>query len=147
MAWGEGGEISGREKTVIPLFPLTAYTMRVGIERRLFINMRTVVPGQFPSNTCWYPRSYPDAGEIFNAISVLTYPPRFDMDNNNVLTFFLEGISYEGGNAPRRYIYSLVPCPFPRRANSFFLSFCFFFSPPPVPARMGRERERRRAEK
>lgn len=117
--------------------------MRVGIERRLFINMRTVVPGQFPSNTCWYPRSYPDAGEIFNAISVLTYPPRFDMDNNNVLTFFLEGISYEGGNAPRRYIYSLVPCPFPRRANSFFLSFSFFFFLSTCPCSNGkRERER-----
>lgn len=118
---GAGGEISGREKTVVPFNGL----YDVGMERGLFINMRTVVPDQFPSNTCWYPRSYPDAGEIFNTISDRCYPPRCIDDN---VAFFLETEKMED------VIYSLVPCPFSRL---FLSSFFLFF--PPVPARMGSE--------
>lgn len=121
---GGGGEISGREKTGYTVVPFNGL-YDVGMERGLFINMRTVVPDQFPSNTCWYPRSYPDAGEIFNTISDRCYPPRCIDDN---VAFFLETEKMED------VIYSLVPCPFSRL---FLSSFFLFF--PPVPARMGSE--------
>lgn len=111
---GGGGEISGREKTGYTVVPFNGL-YDVGMERGLFINMRTVVPDQFPSNTCWYPRSYPDAGEIFNTISDRCYPPRCIDDN---VAFFLETEKMED------VIYSLVPCPFSRLfLSSFFLFF------------------------
>lgn len=112
---GGGGEISGREKTGYTVVPFNGL-YDVGMERGLFINMRTVVPDQFPSNTCWYPRSYPDAGEIFNTISDRCYPPRCIDDN---VAFFLETEKMED------VIYSLVPCPFSRL---FLSSFFLFFS-------------------
>lgn len=124
---GRGGEISGREKTGYTVVPFNGL-YDVGMERGLFINMRTVVPDQFPSNTCWYPRSYPDAGEIFNTISDRCYPPRCIDDN--VVAFFLETEK----EREKDVIYSLVPCPFSRL---FLSSFFLFF--PPVPARMGSE--------
>lgn len=114
---GRGGEISGREKTGYTVVPFNGL-YDVGMERGLFINMRTVVPDQFPSNTCWYPRSYPDAGEIFNTISDRCYPPRCIDDN--VLAFFLE-TEKEREEDGRRYIQP--------RSLSVFSTLSFFLFP------------------